>query len=136
MTSNRLDRDPIHLGPGTTATRIEGFEFNGDGFGAYIERHCTPGDPGRIVMVEHSAEDWGAWECHQDGDEVVIAIAGRAELIQEIDGTLQRTLLTPGEAVINPRGVWHTADVLEPFSAVYLTPCPGTIHKPRERLRQ
>lgn len=23
------------------------------------------------------------------------------------------------------------ADVIEPFSAVYLTPCPGTKHRPR-----
>jgi len=26
---------------------------------------------------------------------------------------------------------WHTADVETPINALYITPCPGTEHKPR-----
>jgi hypothetical protein len=33
--------------------------------------------------------------------------------------------------MINPAGVWHTADVEEPMKAIYITPCPGTQHRPR-----
>jgi mannose-6-phosphate isomerase-like protein (cupin superfamily) len=131
MTAYQLDKTPIHIGPGTAATPVDGFEFTGAGFGAYIEAHCTPDEPGRLAMVEHSPERWGAWECHTEGDEVVILLTGKAEFIQEIDGEERRTVVSPGEAVINPKGVWHSADVIEPFSAVYLTPCPGTKHRPR-----
>lgn len=82
-------------------------------------------------MVEHSPESWGMWECHTAGDEVVIVISGTANFIQEIDGQEVRTAVRAGEAVINPAGVWHTADADAPFSAIYLTPCPGTEHRPR-----
>ena len=34
MTAYRLDKTPIHIGPGTAATPIDGFEFTGEGFGA------------------------------------------------------------------------------------------------------
>jgi hypothetical protein len=27
--------------------------------------------------------------------------------------------------------VWHTANVRKPMRALYLTPCPGTQHRPR-----
>jgi hypothetical protein len=33
--------------------------------------------------------------------------------------------------MINPAGVWHTADVEEPVKAIYITPCPGTQHRAR-----
>ena len=36
-----------------------------------------------------------------------------------------------GERVLNPPGVWHTADVHEPGDALFITPGEGTEHKPR-----
>lgn len=39
--------------------------------------------------------------------------------------------LHAGQAAINPRGVWHTADVHEPGSALFITPGRGTEHRPR-----
>jgi hypothetical protein len=38
----------------------------------------------------------------------------------------------PHEAVINPAGVPHTANVIEAFLALYITPGPGTEHIPRD----
>ena len=126
-----LDAIPIHLAGSLDAAPVDGFDFTPDGFMSYIATRCTPDDPGRLAMVEHSPESWGMWECHTAGDEVVIVISGTANFIQEIDGREVRTAVRAGEAVINPAGVWHTADADEPFSAIYLTPCPGTEHRPR-----
>jgi hypothetical protein len=57
---------------------------------------------------------------------------GKAEFIHDFGGTHRRSIVGPSEAVVNPAGVPHTANVIEPFTAVYLTPCPDTKHLPRE----
>ena len=36
-----------------------------------------------------------------------------------------------GEYVVNPPGAWHTADVVEPGSGLFITPGRGTTHRPR-----
>jgi mannose-6-phosphate isomerase-like protein (cupin superfamily) len=130
-----LSTTPIHLasevGPDTPAVPLPGFGFDPRAFEAYIAAHCTPGAPGRLIMVETTPTSWGAWECHSEGDEIVIVLEGRAQFIQEIGGGERRTAVGPGSTMINPAGVWHTADVEEPMKAIYITPCPGTEHRPR-----
>jgi hypothetical protein len=44
---------------------------------------------------------------------------------------VQQVTLTPGMAVINPRNVWHTADVHEPSQLLFITPGRGTENRPR-----
>jgi len=39
--------------------------------------------------------------------------------------------LRAGEAMVNPSGVWHTADTHEPTWFLTITPGVGTEHKPR-----
>ncbi len=130
-----LSQSPIHLssrvGADNPAVPLHGFGFDGPAFEAYIAAHCTPADPGRLVMIETSPTDWPAWECHAEGDELVIVLAGEAEFIQEIDGRERRFSVKAGDTVINPAGVWHTANVRQPLQAIYITPCPGTEHRPR-----
>ena len=131
-----LSRTPIHLGNDVDADNpavpLPGFGFDGESFGAYVAEHCRPGAPGRLLMIETTPTDWGAWECHNDADEVVIVLEGRGTFIQEIDGAERRIPFQAGDAIVNPRGVWHTADVDEPMRAIYLTPCPGTEHRERK----
>lgn len=131
----RLDETPIHLPSKVSAADpvvpLDGFAFDGESFGAYVAEHCSPEAPGRLLMIETTPTDWGAWECHHDGDEVVIVLEGKATFRQEIDGKERQISVGPGSTVINPRGVWHTADVEESLRAIYLTPCPGTEHRPR-----
>lgn len=126
-----LDKIPVHFAASGAASPIDGFTFDPSAFEAYIATNTTSADPGRLVFIERSAESWKMWECHQAGDEMVIVIAGVAIFIQEIDGAEVRTRVNVGQAVLNPAGTWHTADVEEPFTAIYLTPCPGTEHRPR-----
>lgn len=130
-----LSKTPIHLGSevgaDNPAVPLPGFGFNGPAFEAYIAKHCKPGAPGRLIMVESTPTNWGAWECHTEGDEIVIVLEGKAEFIQEIEGKQRRTAVGPRSTMINPAGVWHTADVHESLRAIYITPWPGTKHRPR-----
>jgi hypothetical protein len=56
---------------------------------------------------------------------------GGVDLIQEVDGEHRVVELRPGEAVVNPRNVWHTATVHEPGDALFVTPGRGTENRPR-----
>lgn len=130
-----LSETPIHLDSEVSshhsAVPLLDFGFDGPAFEAYIAKHCRSGAPGRLIMVESSSEDWSFWECHTAGDEVVLVLEGEAQFIQEIRGEERRAAVGPGSTMINPAGVWHTADVNKPLKAVYMTPCPGTQHRPR-----
>ncbi len=125
-----LSKTPIHF-DGQNAWPVGDFTFDGASFQAYIEAFCAEGAPGRIIMVELTPTDWPAWECHTQGDEIVIVLEGRGEFIHEISGEERRMPFGPGCTFINPGGVWHTADVTEPMRAIYITPAPGTEHRPR-----
>jgi hypothetical protein len=60
-----------------------------------------------------------------------VLLSGRVDLVQELDGQQRIVTLTPGMAVINPPGVWHTADVHEPGQALFITAGRGTETRPR-----
>ena len=127
-----LSRTPIHLGAeGAPSVPLPGFGFDPPSFEAYIAAHCSDGAPGRLVMVEATPTDWEWWECHTEGDEIVVVLEGRGRFLQEIDGAVRETPVSAGDTLVNPRGVWHTADVEEPIRAIYITPCPGTEHRKR-----
>ncbi len=129
-TALDLGHSPVHLGSNGTARKINDFHFDPASFENYIDAHC-PNEPGHLAMIEETPTDWPAWECHPDGDELVIVLTGRATFLQEMDGDTVSTDVGPGDAIVNPRGVWHTANVTEPLRAIYVTPCPGTTHRPR-----
>jgi len=65
------------------------------------------------------------------GAELVVCTAGSMTLHQEIDGQVRSVTLRAGEAVINPPGVWHTADVEAPCTCLFVTAGVGTEHRPR-----
>jgi quercetin dioxygenase-like cupin family protein len=68
---------------------------------------------------------------HPAGDEAVICTAGEITLIQELPGGTQKVALRAGEYAINPRGVWHTADVAGEATALFITAGLATEHRPR-----
>jgi quercetin dioxygenase-like cupin family protein len=127
-----LARFPIHLGRGASAVAEP--EFTGiEWYGAYLQRHASDGDEGRLVSQFSFDAPWDTWEVHPRGHEVVICTAGEITLVQEMDGKEVRTTLRPGEYAINPPGVWHTADVTAPATAVFITAGAGTEGRPRHR---
>jgi mannose-6-phosphate isomerase-like protein (cupin superfamily) len=119
----------IHLGLGATATALPNFDWAS--IDDYGRRFAADGDEGRLVILDRQAATWTSWERHPAGEEVVVLLSGRVDLIQEIDGVERRVELHPGQAVVNRAGVWHTADVHEPGDALFITPGRGTEHRPR-----
>ena len=107
--------------------------FDGvDWYEAYGERHGADGREGRLVSQHSFSEDWDSWEMHPLGDEVVICTAGAIVLTQEFsDGRREQVTLGVGEYAINPPGVWHTADVADHATAIFITAGEGTQHRPR-----
>ena len=126
-----LADSPIHLGRGATAVPLPDFSWSAEYLAAYVERFAADGDEGRLVTMGALAATWDTWERHPAGEEVVLVLSGRADLIQRIDGGERRIALSAGQAAVNPPGVWHTADVHEPGEALFITPGRGTEHVPR-----
>ena len=127
---HRLDDRPLHLGKGGTAEPqppMAGMEWYAD----YEQRTADDGAEGRLVSQYRFTEDWDSWERHPAGEEVVLCLSGRMTLIQDIDGEVRRTEIGPGEYVVNPPGVWHTADVDTEATALFITPGKDTEHKGR-----
>jgi quercetin dioxygenase-like cupin family protein len=102
-----------------------------DWYAGYGERHAADGSEGRLVTMYSFSESWTSWEMHPAGDEVVICTEGEITLIQESPDGTRTIALRAGEYAINPRGVWHTADVAGPATALFITAGLGTEHRPR-----
>jgi len=52
-------------------------------------------------------------------------------LHRDVDGVVHTVTSTGGEAVINPPGVWHTAEVTGPGPVLFITSGKGTEDRPR-----
>ena len=120
----------IHLGVGSTATPLPDFAWSPEYLAGYQERFAADGAEGRLICVMPQEETWDSWERHPAGDEVVLLLSGRVDLVQDLDGAEHVVELQAGQAVINPAGVWHTARVHEPGVALFVTPGRGTEAKP------
>lgn len=132
MANPSLAQFPIHLGLGATAGQEPEFTGGMAWYGDYVARHAADGEEGRLVSQHTFSEPWDSWEMHPHGAEVVLCQSGRLTLHQEhTDGQLTTITLLPGEYAINPPGVWHTADVDEPTTAVFITAGWGTQGRPR-----
>jgi len=127
-----LDCTYLHLGLGATAEPLPEFRWDRDYLDRYVAEHAGDGDEGRLVMISRQEQTWTSWERHPAGDEVVVMLSGHTTLVQDVDGRETRIELRAGQAAINPRGVWHTADVHEPGPALFITPGRGTEHRPRQ----
>ncbi len=126
-----LSRTFVHLGHGSRATPLEDFDWSPDSMARYRERFADDGAEGRLVCIVEQEATWSTWERHPAGEELVVLLSGRVDLIQEVDGAEHVVALEAGQAVVNPPGVWHTAVVHEPGAALFVTPGVGTEVRPR-----
>ncbi len=127
-----LETFPIHLGLDASAHPQPEFTGAMEWYMDYSARHLDDGSEGRLVTMSHFSASWTSWEMHPAGAEVVLCLAGEMTIIQERpDGTTQRTRLVVGDYAINAAGVWHTADVADQATAVFITCGMGTEHRPR-----
>jgi quercetin dioxygenase-like cupin family protein len=126
-----LSRFPVHLGLGAVVVRQPEFTDPPTWYDRYGERTEADGVEGRLVSLHTFTESWDSWEMHPLGDELVVCVAGSMVLHQEIDGEVGTVTLHPGEAVVNPPGAWHTADVDAPATALFITAGTDTQVRPR-----
>ncbi|MEZ5491207.1 MAG: cupin domain-containing protein [Gammaproteobacteria bacterium] len=130
----RLDKTPVHLGKdaggNSVAIPLQQFGFKPEDFESYLNHYCKE-DSGLLVMQETSDANWSHWESHPAGHELVIVISGSGTFFQKLNGRIIEMPVRAGDVVINPPGVWHTADIRETLTAIYITPCPDTCHEPR-----
>lgn len=123
-----LDGTYIHLKPDDSARAMEG----GDRFWATIQQR-TDLDEGRLMGVTGQSADWDYWERHPAGEEILTLLSGEMELVLDMEGGEQRTVLKAGETFIVPRGTWHRGIVREAGRLMFVTPGRGTEHRPVER---
>lgn len=130
MDAFDLSQTFIHLGPGVRATPFPDFAWSPEYLAGYADATAGDGDEGRLVCIVEQAATWDTWERHPAGEEVVVLLSGRVDLVQEVDGVETVIALHPGQATVNPPNVWHTARVLAPGRALFITPGRGTEHRP------
>jgi len=126
-----LDRSFVHLGLGSVAIPLPDFTWDEECLEEYTRRFASDGDDGRLVCITAQDQTWTDWERHPTGDEVVVLLSGRLDVVQELPSGANKVQLRPGQATINPKGVWHTSDVHEAGLALFITPGAGTEHKAR-----
>ena len=94
-----LATTPLHLGPGSTASAVDGFSWDPEVLAAYGAATGADGADGRLVMVFDSDASWTSWERHPAGDEVVVCLSGRLTMVRDDD----EVALGPGDAVVTRR---------------------------------
>jgi mannose-6-phosphate isomerase-like protein (cupin superfamily) len=83
-----------------------------------------------LIALFEFREDWPSWEVHPKGDEIVVLLSGRATFVLNLDsGKREISLGQPGDSVIVPRGVWHTARIETPTRMLFITPGEGTLNE-------
>lgn len=89
------------------------------------------GFKGHVLVAEHAFEmDWGMWEIHPHGDEIVMLLEGEVEFRLRLpDGEQSVKLSQPSEYAIVPANTWHTAKTSKPSRVLFLTPGEGTQHR-------
>lgn len=126
-----LSTFPVHLGLGARAERLSEFDGTPEWYQRYGADTADDGAEGRLVSMHTFSEPWDSWEMHPDGEELVLCTEGSMVLHQERGDERATVELRAGEAVVNPRGTWHTADVTGRATAVFVTAGRGTEVRPR-----
>jgi quercetin dioxygenase-like cupin family protein len=126
-----LAHQPVHLGLGATVARQDAFTGEPSWYEAYGRRNESDGVEGRLVTMHSFEEPWSSWEQHPYGEELVVCTKGTITLFQEVDGEVRSVVLHEGDAIVNPPGVWHTADVDQPCTALFITAGMGTENRAR-----
>jgi mannose-6-phosphate isomerase-like protein (cupin superfamily) len=79
-----------------------------------------------LVSTFDCDADWPQWERHPDADEFVCLLGGEATLRLALPGGERSVPLHPQQAIVVPRGVWHTARILAPSRMLFVTLGRGT----------
>lgn len=120
-----LTRTYLHLTDAAQATAVD---VDPDFWSEIGER--TELQEGRLLCRFPVAADWGHWERHPAGDEVLILLDGAIDVLVEGPDGVERVALEADRAFVVPRGLWHTVRVREPGTLLAITRGAGTEHRP------
>nr|CAA6806210.1 MAG: Cupin [uncultured Thiotrichaceae bacterium] len=83
-----------------------------------------------LICCYEFNKDWGNWEIHPKGDEIVVLLSGNAEFVIELE-TEQRsvTLENMGDYAIIPKKTWYTIRTQTKTKILFISPCEGTESK-------
>ena len=86
------------------------------------------GFAGHVLISAHRFDSaWETWECHPNGDEIVILLSGSAIMqLAFSDDTSSVSLNQAGQYVVVPKGIWHTATEADDASMLFITSGEGT----------
>lgn len=88
--------------------------------------------PFGFMVAQYSwSSSWNHWECHPNGDELLIAVDGCLQLLLEIDGKESTVTLEAPSSFLVPRGIWHTANLTKPCRIIGVSAGEGTQGRPR-----
>jgi mannose-6-phosphate isomerase-like protein (cupin superfamily) len=80
-----------------------------------------------LVTTSSFDQNWSNWEVHPNGDEIVVLMSGAVDFILETaEGERTVEVRQPGDYAFVPRGVWHTANPLQPATMLFITAGEGT----------
>ena len=116
----------VHLHDGPRASMVP----VGDDFWQKIEQRDDL-HRGRLVGTFKYEKSWSQWEMHPGGEELVVLLSGSVDFVLEEAGGPRVVQLRGKSSIVVPRGVWHTANVIEPGEALHITWGAGTAHRPR-----
>ncbi len=84
-----------------------------------------------LVATSSFDRDWSNWECHPNGDEIVLLLSGRVTFVLETsEGEKREDLTIPGDYVRVPQNTWHTAKTSTSTTMLFITAGEGTQHRP------
>ncbi|KXF81930.1 cupin domain-containing protein [Enterovibrio coralii] len=75
------------------------------------------------VYIGHY-DGYSEWERHSHGDELVQVLGGETTLVLLIDGEEQPKLLSAGQLLVVPKGVWHRFESPKGVKVMTITPQP------------
>ncbi len=101
-----------------------------DGFYQELDQEFGQGFAGHTLVSEFAFDsDWGVWEIHPMGDELVYLIEGETDFVlASDDGEKTIHLAQSGEYVVVPRNTWHTARTNKATRCLFITPGEGTMN--------
>lgn len=80
-----------------------------------------------LVSCHAFDKDWGVWEKHPAGDEIVVLLSGTARMrLHKPAGEEVVDLAEAGSFVVVPRDTWHTAETAVKTRMLFVTPGEGT----------
>lgn len=83
-----------------------------------------------LISCFEFEQNWSSWEMHPAGDETVILLSGQVTFALQYDKAEELVQLKkPGDFMLVPKNIWHTARCTVKTKLLFITPGEGTQHK-------